>query len=205
MSKNTDDFADFAKPKKKGRGKSKGSAFEREISKQLSLWWSNGQRDDLFWRTAASGGRATVRKKKGKNTGDSGDIASTDPDSAAMTKAFSMELKAGYNTYTLDTLLYRSDQSPLIKFFDQAIQSMRQSEAKNWMVIHKIDRKPLTVYFATATWNGLCAARIARHHHLPYPVFTHVIIPNYQITAMLFVDFLQTFTRSDIEYILNKS
>lgn len=42
-----------------GAGKSKGNAFERDVCRKLSLWISDGKRDDLLWRTAASGGRAT--------------------------------------------------------------------------------------------------------------------------------------------------
>ena len=58
---------------------SKGSAFEREISKSLSLWYTEGERDDIFWRSSQSGGRATTRAKKGKKTAASyGDITALD-------------------------------------------------------------------------------------------------------------------------------
>jgi hypothetical protein len=46
----------------------KGSSFEREIAKLLSLWWSEGMRDDVFYRSHASGGRFTMRRKSGKDT-----------------------------------------------------------------------------------------------------------------------------------------
>jgi hypothetical protein len=49
---------------RKGGGKQKGAAFEREICKKLSLWVSNGSRLDLFWRSAMSGGRATLSLKE---------------------------------------------------------------------------------------------------------------------------------------------
>jgi len=41
----------------------KGSSFEREICTILSKWWTNNERDDVFWRTAGSGARATTRSK----------------------------------------------------------------------------------------------------------------------------------------------
>ena len=45
-------------------GKSqKGGAWEREFSKYLSLWITEGERDDVFWRSSQSGGRATQRAK----------------------------------------------------------------------------------------------------------------------------------------------
>ena len=58
----------------------KGSAFEREIAKLLSLWWSDCERDDIFWRTQTSGARATSRKRRGQDTfGQYGDIQACDP------------------------------------------------------------------------------------------------------------------------------
>lgn len=44
----------------------KGSVFEREICKALGRWWTDGERDDIFWRTAGSGARATCRLERGK-------------------------------------------------------------------------------------------------------------------------------------------
>lgn len=85
--------------------KSKGNRFEREISKRLSLWFSNGESDDLFWRTASSGGRFTQRFKKGKNTvNQAGDITNTCADSEEFSKYFLIECKS-YKDIKLWTLL----------------------------------------------------------------------------------------------------
>ena len=46
----------------------KGPSFEREVCEKLSLWWTDGKRDDVFMRTSGSGGKATARRKKGKDT-----------------------------------------------------------------------------------------------------------------------------------------
>jgi hypothetical protein len=45
-----------------GGGAVKGAEFERLVSKQLSRWCSDGERDDLYWRTAGSGSRGTLQK-----------------------------------------------------------------------------------------------------------------------------------------------
>jgi hypothetical protein len=50
--------------------KQKGGSFERKICKQLSLWITDGKRDDVFWRSAMSGGRATVHGKKNRQAAD---------------------------------------------------------------------------------------------------------------------------------------
>jgi hypothetical protein len=56
--------------------KQKGAAFERDTCRRLSLWLSQGQRDDLLWRSAMSGGAATLQYRKDKiNLTQSGDVS----------------------------------------------------------------------------------------------------------------------------------
>jgi hypothetical protein len=65
---------------KAGGGSPKGGERERGVCKRLSLWVSNGASTDLFWRSAMSGGRATVQLKSGRvNVRQSGDICAIDP------------------------------------------------------------------------------------------------------------------------------
>ena len=62
-----------------GGSSQKGSAFERKVCRQLSHWLSNGKRDDLFWRSAMSGGRATLGLKKGiVRVTQAGDVTAID-------------------------------------------------------------------------------------------------------------------------------
>jgi hypothetical protein len=75
----------------------KGGAFEREICKRLSLWWTEGKRDDIFYRTSASGARATQRRKVGKTTANEhGDMGYTDPSGKKLTERWVVEMKTGY-------------------------------------------------------------------------------------------------------------
>lgn len=88
-------------------GKSKGGEFERFVSKQLSLWISKRERDDLFWRTHNSGGRYTVRKKQGKDTlRQEGDVTSVDSSVEFFTDNFYVESKA-YKYINLWSLMKR--------------------------------------------------------------------------------------------------
>lgn len=81
--------------KRGSASKSKGSSFERKVCKELSMWMSKGTRDDLFWRSAMSGGRATVKfKKGGKNQTQAGDISAIDPLGERLTSIFMVECKA---------------------------------------------------------------------------------------------------------------
>lgn len=55
---------------KPGHGKAKGGQFEREVCVLLSKWVTNGKRKDVFWRSAMSGGRATVARGEVRQCGD---------------------------------------------------------------------------------------------------------------------------------------
>ena len=80
---------------RKGGGQEKGADFERSICKRLSLWVSSGQHEDLFWRSAMSGGRATVAAKKGKILKhQAGDISAVSIQGHALTDQYYIECKS---------------------------------------------------------------------------------------------------------------
>ena len=75
----------------------KGDQWERDLSKWMSLWWTEGDRDDVIWRVRASGSRATSRAKKGKATaGGAGDLYATDPVAQPLFDYWLAEAKRGY-------------------------------------------------------------------------------------------------------------
>ena len=79
---------------RQGGGKSKGAAFERLICQRLSKWLSGDQRDDLFWRSAMSGGRATIGARLGMiRKQQAGDITAVDPLGHALTGCYYIECK----------------------------------------------------------------------------------------------------------------
>jgi hypothetical protein len=74
--------------------KNKGSAFERQICRKLSLMVSDGKRTDCFWRSAMSGGRARLQVNKDIiNTMQSGDISSISTDGFWLITAYTIEVK----------------------------------------------------------------------------------------------------------------
>jgi len=77
-----------------GGSKQKGGAFERQTCKALSLWISHGRREDLLWRSAMSGGRATVQAKRGiDNRTQVADISAIHPDGDKLMALFFIECK----------------------------------------------------------------------------------------------------------------
>jgi len=138
------------KTKKRPNSSNKGSAFERLICKQLSLWWTDGDRDDVFWRTSNSGGRATIRGRQSKETfGQYGDIQATDPIGQPLMNACAIECKKGYKQATLSDIIDRPDnlkrKSEYQKFVEQAITQADAAKAPFWMLITKRDARNILI------------------------------------------------------------
>lgn len=114
---------------RKGGGKQKGAAFEREICKALSLWVTNGKRGDVFWRSAMSGGRATMFS----DVRQCGDICAVAPEGAPFTARYFIECKA-YRDLQINSWLI-TGRGKLAEFWQ---------ETKDQARIHK--REPLLIF-----------------------------------------------------------
>lgn len=127
---------------------SKGSSYERAISKRLSKWWTNDERDDVFWRSQQSGGRATQRAKKGKSTkNQEGDIQAMDPIGQPLIDKVSIELKCGYPDFGIDQIVQSRKQKPLVLDFIK--QCKRESEPTNrdfWLIVKQDFKKEIVIY-----------------------------------------------------------
>lgn len=138
-----------------GNRSKKGSAFERKFCKRLSLWWTGGKLDDVFWRTSQSGGRATQRMKSGKRTADAyGDIGAERECGKALTKNTFWELKRGYTgkkgkkstrwisvTDILDTPGNLKKHPILIEWWLDAQKKRKECGRKRAFIVFRRDRK----------------------------------------------------------------
>lgn len=122
----------------------KGSDFERKLCKIFSLWWTNNERDDVFWRTSQSGGRATERQKKGKKTaGSYGDMESKHTISKPFEKTFLVEFKKGYNK-DISTLILidgRQKEPVLLKWWKKNEQIRLQCTRPYSLLIFQRDHR----------------------------------------------------------------
>ena len=146
-------------------GKSKGNSFEREICTLLSEWWTNGERDDVFWRSATSGGRATQRHKVGKKTyGQQGDIQAVDPIGSKLCQLCTIEAKRGYSHETFADLLDKPTTigSQWREFIRQSRRECRQAGTPFWLLIAKRDRREVCVYMPLAMHNRIRAMTVDR-------------------------------------------
>lgn len=104
-------------------GKQKGSAFERDVCKSLSLWVSKGKQTDLFWRSAMSGGRATVGRKKGELLRVAGDICAVTPEGHVLTDKYYIECKF-YRDLDIDAFFTKS-RGKLTQFWIECAEGAR--------------------------------------------------------------------------------
>ncbi|RJQ26098.1 hypothetical protein C4577_04150 [Candidatus Parcubacteria bacterium] len=153
----------------------KGGAYERELCKIISLWWSNNEHDDLFWRTSGSGGRATVRGRKGKTTRNHcGDICNTDAIGEPLIKTITFESKRGYSRDTIADLMDCPKNSALQTYedwFEQAETSRKNSGSYAWLIIARRDRREPLVYMPSYLWTALREAG-ALKKALPLPLLS---------------------------------
>ena len=137
------------------KGKGKGSNFEREIAKELSLWWTDAKRSDVFWRSSMSGGRATIRSKKGLTThGNYGDIAIADPLGQPLIELATIELKTGYPGQSPFDLVDRvGKQNPKYKqFFEQCEREKKEANVPFWILIARRKQKDIMIYLSHALY-----------------------------------------------------
>lgn len=133
----------------------KGSPYERELCRKLSLWWTGGKRDDVFWRSSTSGAMATTRGKKGKKTeGHASDISSTHPSSAAFTDLLAIEAKRGYNNVHIGDMLEPKSfaRTTFLGWAAQARASCDLAGTYSYIIIHRRDRKESIVYVPKPVW-----------------------------------------------------
>jgi len=122
----------------------KGQDFERKICKVLSLWWTDNERDDVFWRTSQSGGRATTRQKSGKRTaGSYGDMGATHESGKEFERTFIIEFKKGYNKDVGALIMIDGRQKePILLSWWKKNEKIRLESGRSYgLLIFQRDRK----------------------------------------------------------------
>lgn len=152
----------------------KGASFERETARELSTWWSDGENDNLFWRTSQSGGRATTRKKAGKanNAQHCGDLCAINPLGQPLISFITLELKRGYQSATIADLLDRPQkaaQQTYESFFQQVITSSIDANTPHWVLIHKRDKREKICFFPWDLFEKLVEVKAFPNY--PRPLF----------------------------------
>ncbi len=133
-------------------GKLKGGSYEREISVGFSRWVSLGEIDDVFWRAAMSGGRATVARKKGKLLKSStGDLSAIHPMGQPFLDLFYCECKS-YEDLEYASIL--TGTGHLVKFWKSTVKEAA-SYGKHPMLIAKQNYRPTLICLQLAGMEAL--------------------------------------------------
>ena len=179
-------------------GSRKGGQFERDICKQLSLWWTRNERDDVFWRTSQSGGRATTRRKKGMSTSDSsGDLQAQSTVGRAFTRHFLVEIKRGYSQKLspservgilpiLDNLPTQKREPVLLEWWRKALKECIEDNRKWPMIIFKRDRSQTCIVISQALYRQL----VKKNKLYKYDIIG-IAVWDVEIYVLRFEEFLQ--------------
>ena len=125
----------------------KGSSFERATCKHLSMWLSKGRRDDLFWRSAMSGGRATIGIRDGgfERSAQAGDITAITQAGERFLSLFVVECKHYADLQLHNLVAKRSGNTQ--KFWAKHVKECKKFK-KHPMLIAKQNLLP--VLFVTS-------------------------------------------------------
>lgn len=122
-------------------GKQKGGQYEREICVALSLWVTNGTRKDVFWRSAMSGGRATVH---GTEVRQSGDVTAVAIEGFPLVNACFIEVKH-YKTLEIASFFIKN-KGTLAGFWTKT-KAQAAKHDKDPVLIAKQNNMPALVVF----------------------------------------------------------
>ncbi len=110
-------------------GKAKGSEFEREICKYLSVWINGIEKPYIFWRSPSSGALATIAESMDA----SGDIIALRPEGKFLTDRFSLELKNGYPDADFEKHFKDTKNNTIEDFWKQCTRDARK--VKKWSML----------------------------------------------------------------------
>lgn len=144
--------------------KVKGSKFERDICKLLSLWVTAGVRQDVFWRSAMSGGRATVRGRQGVDVRQMGDVCAVAPEGHVLTDRYYIECK---HLRSLDLDRFVLGEGKLITIW-RSTEKLAQARNRTPLVIARGNRTPIlwVCNHLPRGVNNYC--KLANGYHLVY-------------------------------------
>jgi hypothetical protein len=173
-----------------GGGHDKGAGFERDMCRFLSRWVTNNERDDLFWRSSNSGGRATVAMKKGEVLEYSqSDIAPTHKLAYDLLERFSIECKFYADLHLQDLPFDR--KSNIAEFWNQARRDASRVN-KRAMLIARQNRKPTLIGLSQSAYNEIRDKNLRK---VRAGLFPHAIISTRHDLVLLDMEmFFQCFT-----------
>lgn len=142
-----------------GGGKEKGSEWERQVGKQLSLWLTAHERPDIFSRNVLSGGSFTRAERLGEiSSRMPGDLMAAHPLAIEFLKQFSVECKH-LKDIGLEALLWDASAGTMLGNIIHLARRQAASIKCEHMVIAKQDRREPLVFVSGEIGHRFLAAK----------------------------------------------
>lgn len=156
-----------------GGGKEKGSSWEREVGKALSLWLTAGERPDIFSRNVLSGGSFTQAQSRGNRSSRMpGDLMAAHPLAFRFMEHYAVECKH-LATLGLEAFLFDDKSACELSKIIMYANGQAQQAGLEYMIVAKQNRRdPFVITTGEIGARILAAARVGRvrlqppHHWL---------------------------------------
>jgi hypothetical protein len=112
----------------------KGSTWEREVSKALTMWLTGKPKPYVWWRMPSSGAMATISEE---NKELSGDIMPLRPEGAFLTDKYSIECKIGYPSSSFHKHLKGVKNDEILDFWKQCNRDADLADKKPMLIYKK--------------------------------------------------------------------
>lgn len=161
---------------RRGGGKQKGASFERKVAVALSLWVTRGQRKDVFWRTAMSGGRATIHIDG--DVRQCGDIAPISHEGHDFCNRWYIEIK---HLRTIDLFSLLTQRGKTYHIWQKAMKEARKYNRLPMLIIRQ-NMQPTLVCIGSAGLDHLLGNVIMELHEINMYVmlFDHLMASKYK-------------------------
>ena len=175
---------------KKNTSKSKGSGFERDVAKRLTLWISGQNKEYWFWRTPGSGSMNTL----GHSDVAAGDIISIKPEGEWFLDKYSIEAKNGYPSSSFHKHLKSVKNDEIRLFWEQCVNDANRAD-KLPMLIYK--KKQNNALLGISELKGILKQKL---QNTPSITMTWADCDNLPICHFFDMEeFLNTITPEDIK------
>jgi hypothetical protein len=135
--------------------KGKGGQYERDTCRRLSLWVSDGNRDDLFWRSASSGGQHTTQ---GNKESQAGDICCTHALGQPFMDMAVIECKhRKYELMEPHKLIFGHEGCKLTHYWRKLVRQSRLLKPRQPVMIFRVNSQPDMVFTSGLMYTGLLA------------------------------------------------
>jgi hypothetical protein len=153
------------------QGSLKGAANERKMARALSSWVTDGQRDDILWRSCASGAQSTHYAKHGsdKYSHQSGDIVATQPEGKELCDLCVVELKH-YKDLQIHNVIY-GGPCKLTEFWETNLALANLRNKVSLLIVKENYRPILVVYPSFDEPGKIVYERFDEFIKTPYSVF----------------------------------